>query len=52
MLSISDARPGREVAIDTHGDGTVTVVVRTGTKAAAATVPLTDLLDALNQPED
>jgi len=52
MLSISDARPGREVGVEPHGNGTVTVVVRTGTKAAAATVPLTDLLNALNQQKD
>jgi len=49
MLSISDPRPGREVGIDLHDDGTVTVVVRTPTKRAAATVPLADLIAALTE---
>jgi len=39
----------REVGIHPHDDGTVTVVVRTGTKHAAATVPLTDLINALTE---
>lgn len=52
MRTVSDARRGREVGIEPHDDGTVTLVVRTPCKAAAATIPLTDLLHALNQPED
>lgn len=52
MRSIGDVeRPGREVAIDVHADGTATVIVRTPTKTAATLVDRAALIAALNRQE-